>query len=52
MMSLLDGLTTRRMEVDMFRISGPDYKHVDNRLMALKLVKKLLPLCPMENAWC
>ncbi|MBX2916197.1 MAG: TonB-dependent receptor [Cyclobacteriaceae bacterium] len=37
--SLLDGLTTRRMEVDMFRLSGPDFLHVDNRLMALKLVK-------------
>lgn len=37
--SLLDGLTTRRMEVDMFRLSGPDFDHVDNRLMALKLVK-------------
>ncbi len=39
LMSLLDGLTFRRMEIDMFRISGPDFKHVDNRLMALKLVK-------------
>lgn len=39
LMSLLDGLTYRRMEIDMFRISGPDFKHVDNRLMALKLVK-------------
>lgn len=37
--SLLDGLTTRRMEIDMFRLSGPDFEHVDNRLMALKLVK-------------
>lgn len=37
--SLLDGLTIRRVEIDMFRISGPDFKHVDNRLMALKLVK-------------
>jgi len=39
MMSLLDGLTTRRVEVDMFQLTGPDFKHVDNRLMALKLVK-------------
>lgn len=39
MMSLLDSLTTRRIEIDMLRISGPDFKHVDNRLMALKLVK-------------
>ncbi len=39
MMSLLDGLTTRRIEIDVFRLSGPDFNHVDNRLMALKLVK-------------
>lgn len=39
LMSLLDGLTFRRIEIDMFRINGPDFKHVDNRLMALKLVK-------------
>jgi hypothetical protein len=39
LMSLLDGLGPRRMEVDMFRLSGPDFAHVDNRLMALKLVK-------------
>src|SRR5882757_5440482 len=39
MLSLLDGLTTRRIEIDMFRLSGPDFHHVDNRLMALKLVK-------------
>ena len=37
--SLLDGLTPRRVEIDMFRLNGPDFKHVDNRLMALKLVK-------------
>ena len=39
MLSLMDGLTIRRIEVDMFRISGPDFKNVDNRLLALKLVK-------------
>jgi hypothetical protein len=37
--SLMDGLTSRRIEIDMFRISGPDFKKIDNRLMALKLVK-------------
>ena len=47
MMSLLDGLTIRRMEVDMFRMSGPDFKHVDNRLMALKLVKNGLTKAAM-----
>lgn len=39
LMSLLDGLTGRRIEIDMLRITGPDFNHVDNRLMALKLVK-------------
>ena len=39
MLSLMDNLTVRRIEVDMFRLSGPDFEHVDNRLMALKLVK-------------
>jgi hypothetical protein len=39
LMSLLDGLSTKRIEIDMFRITGPDFRTVDNRLMALKLVK-------------
>jgi len=46
MMSLLDGLSTRRIEVDMFRVSGPDF-NVDNRLMALKLVKNGLTKATM-----
>jgi hypothetical protein len=45
--SLLDGLTSRRMEVDMFRLSGPNYEKVDNRLMALKLVKNGLTKAAM-----
>lgn len=47
LMSLLDGLTQRRIEIDMFRIAGPDFKHVDNRLMALKLVKNGLTKAAM-----
>ncbi len=47
LLSLMDGLTSRRMEIDMFRLSGPDYKHVDNRLMALKLVKNGLTKAAM-----
>ncbi len=46
-LSLLDGLTTRRIEIDMFRLNGPDFKHVDNRLMALKLVKNGLTKAAM-----
>ena len=47
LMSLLDGLTPRRIEIDMFRMSGPDFTHVDNRLMALKLVKNGLTKAAM-----
>jgi hypothetical protein len=39
MSTLLDGLSARRVEVDMFRLAGPDFRNVDNRLLALKLVK-------------
>ncbi len=37
--SLMDGLTSERIEVDMMRFSGPDFEHIDNRLMSLHLVK-------------
>lgn len=38
--SLLDGLSTERIEVDMIRFSGADFAHLDNRLINLHLVKK------------
>ena len=47
LMSLIDGLTTRRVEIDMIRLSGPDFRQVDNRLMALKLVKNGLTKAAM-----
>ncbi len=37
--SLLDDLLPGRVEVDTFRITGPNFDHIDNRLMALRLVK-------------
>lgn len=37
--SLLDNLTWERIEVDMIRFSGPAFARVDNRLMALQLVR-------------
>jgi hypothetical protein len=37
--SLLDDLTVNRIEVDMIKFSGPDFKGVDHRLMSLKLVQ-------------
>src|SRR5438045_7690241 len=37
--SLLDNLTTRRIEIDMLELSGIEFRNVDNRIMALKLVQ-------------
>lgn len=50
LLSLMDGLTSRRIEIDMFQLTGPDFKHVDNRLMALKLVKNGLTKAAMFGA--
>jgi len=38
--ALIDGLNTRRVEVNMIMFSGPDLNHYDNRLMSLELVKQ------------
>lgn len=48
--SLLDDLTNKRMEVDMIRFSGPDFQHVDNRLMSLQLVVQGLTMAAMFRA--
>lgn len=40
--SLMDGLTRKRIEVDMIKLSGPAFGQVDNRLMALQLVQQWL----------
>ncbi|MEA2700362.1 MAG: hypothetical protein QOI66_4633 [Myxococcales bacterium] len=37
--SLLDGLTTDRIEIDMIEFAGIEFRHVDNRLMSMKLVQ-------------
>ena len=37
--SLLDRLTTGRIEIDMIEFSGIEFRSVDNRVMALKLVQ-------------
>ncbi|MCB0497594.1 MAG: TonB-dependent receptor [Cyclobacteriaceae bacterium] len=39
LLSLVDGFRQFRVEIDMFRLEGPDFPKVDNRLMSLKLVK-------------
>ena len=38
--SLMDNITTDQVEIDMIRLKGDDFSDVDNRLLALKLVKK------------
>jgi hypothetical protein len=37
--SLLDKLTTGRVEIDMIEFNGIEFRNVDNRIMALKLVQ-------------
>ncbi|MEQ8243435.1 TonB-dependent receptor [Fulvivirga sp.] len=47
LVSLVDGLAPGRIGIDMFRLNGPDFAHVDNRLMSLKLVKNGLTRAAM-----
>ncbi|MEQ8925954.1 MAG: TonB-dependent receptor [Fulvivirga sp.] len=47
LISLVDGLVHGRIGIDMFQLSGPDFEHVDNRLMSLKLVKNGLTRAAM-----
>ncbi|TNE71692.1 MAG: TonB-dependent receptor [Bacteroidetes bacterium] len=37
---LVQRLPRERMEIDMLRVSGPDFDNVDNRIIALNLVKR------------
>src|SRR5579863_5570977 len=37
--SLLDNLSTDRIEIDMIEYAGIEFRHVDNRVMSLKLVQ-------------
>jgi hypothetical protein len=39
LLSLMDGLSRDRIQIDMVRFEGPDFVKVDNRLMSLHLVK-------------
>ena len=50
MRSLLDDLTADRVEVDMIAFSGPQFREVDHRLMALKLVQLRLSDAAMFSA--
>lgn len=48
--SLLDNLSTERIEIDMIEFSGIEFRHVDNRLMSLKLVQLGLTNAAMFGA--
>ena len=48
--SLIDNLTWERVEVDMIRFAGPAFVGVDNRLMALQLVRQGLTEAAMFTA--
>ncbi|NNC84712.1 MAG: TonB-dependent receptor [Bacteroidia bacterium] len=37
--SLIDNVSPGSIEIDMFQLSGPDFEDIDNRLLALKMVK-------------
>ena len=50
MRSLLDDLTWERVEVDMIRFAGPAFAGLDNRLMALQLVREGLTEAAMFTA--
>jgi len=48
--SLLDSLSTERIEIDMVELSGIEFRHVDNRVMSLKLVQLGLTGAAMFSA--
>jgi len=48
--SLVDNLTTERIEVDLIEFSGPAFAGVDNRIMSLKLVQAGLTNAAMFTA--
>lgn len=48
--SLLDNLTTARVEIDMIEFSGIGFRQVDNRVMSLMLVQVGLSKCAMFDA--
>jgi hypothetical protein len=48
--SLLDGLNTQRIEIDMIEFSGIEFRRVDNRVMSLKLVQLGLTGAAMFSA--
>ena len=49
-LSLMDGLSAERIEIDMIRFNGPAFESVDNRLMSLQLVQHGLSEAAMFKA--
>ncbi|NJL24758.1 MAG: hypothetical protein HC902_06050 [Calothrix sp. SM1_5_4] len=50
--ALIDSLSTKRIEVNMIRFSGPDLQHLDNRLLNLELVKQHLTEAVLFGSNC
>jgi hypothetical protein len=48
--SLMDGLSRRRLEVDMIKFAGPAFAGLDNRLMSLQLMEGSLTDAVMFNS--
>jgi hypothetical protein len=48
--SLLDGLSTSRIEIDLIDFSGDEFRHVDNRVLSLRLVQLGLTGAAMFSA--
>lgn len=48
--SLLDGLSTNRLEIDLIEFTGAEFREVDNRVMSLKLVQQGLSKAAMFSA--
>jgi hypothetical protein len=48
--SLLDRLSLKRIEIDLIDFSGEEFRHVDNRVMSLKLVQPGLTGAAMFSA--
>jgi hypothetical protein len=48
--SLMDGLSSSRIEVDMVKVEGPAFAGVDNRVLAVQLVQKGLAQATMLTA--
>ena len=48
--SLLDGLSTNRIEIDLIDFSGDEFRHVDKRVMSLRLVQLGLTGAAMFSA--